>query len=131
MINKVIVVDISPITTGAQMERGPGILDVLKSVQMPKNVPRVVARRDVGRQLSKSSICHGLELFLLMNLIEDGDTFKWRINIPVLLENYDKHLRKFPQNLDGAKFDGAALFVGGGKSDFLPYNDVIFTVFIS
>lgn len=46
-------------------------------------------------------------------------SFKWRLNISALLANYRKYIGTFPA-VNGAKFDGPVLFVGGEKSDFMP-----------
>lgn len=45
-------------------------------------------------------------------------SYAWRINIPVLLSNFNEHILSFPK-VDDLQFEGPVLFVSGGKSDFI------------
>ncbi len=55
--------------------------------------------------------------FLLTNLVEvEGGYFKWRVNIPSLIDNFSSVVNFKPPN---GKFKGPTLFIGGGKSSYL------------
>jgi pimeloyl-ACP methyl ester carboxylesterase len=56
--------------------------------------------------------------FLLQNLIFDGGTARWRINLPVI-ERSMSELVGFPTLPPAASYRGPALFVAGGRSDYL------------
>lgn len=70
LVDKLVVVDMSPFSIGSEMLAAPAIMTVLKNVKMPENVSLAEARRQVGAQLAYSPICSGLKAFLLTNLAQ-------------------------------------------------------------
>ncbi|MCL6416161.1 alpha/beta fold hydrolase [Aestuariirhabdus sp. Z084] len=68
--------------------------------------------------------------FLLKNLIRRSEGcggFRWRVNLPVLLEQYHNIMR----GQQGTPFDGATLFIKGGNSDYIlpKYRDQVAALF--
>ncbi|MDG1727836.1 MAG: alpha/beta fold hydrolase [Emcibacteraceae bacterium] len=59
----------------------------------------------------------GVRLFLLTNLLrtDDGNGFKWRINLPALIGEY-KNIQAAP---DGISYDGETLFIRGANSEYV------------
>lgn len=78
-----------------------------------------VRRRSEGEALLASAVDEPqLRAFLLQNLvIEDGGAC-WRLNLAALEAGMDA-LIGWPEALAGARFDGPALFVHGGASDYV------------
>lgn len=60
--------------------------------------------------------------FLLTNLIRDNDSFKWQINLPILIEALS-HLASNPLSKE-AQYFGETLFIRGKKSHFIRDEDV-------
>lgn len=56
--------------------------------------------------------------FLLQNLVFDGPTARWRLNLAAI-ERAMPALGGFPALPPGTAYDGPALFVAGGGSDYL------------
>ncbi|CAG9862624.1 unnamed protein product [Phyllotreta striolata] len=117
-VERLIVVDISPIRDSPQLFTMPSIFQTLERVVLPTNVPMSTCRAIVDEELSKTIEDKGLRAFLLTNLVEKSQgTFRWRINVPVLLANFN-NLAKFPI-LNDLQYSGPTLFIGGSKSDYL------------
>lgn len=58
-----------------------------------------------------------------MNLVEyEPGKCKWRVNLPVLAENFAHQIAKFPKS-ESKTFDGPTLFIGGEKSDYIRKED--------
>jgi pimeloyl-ACP methyl ester carboxylesterase len=54
--------------------------------------------------------------FLLKNLDYDGDTYTWRMNLDAIRAHYDDITAALPAD---STFDGPALFVRGGQSEYV------------
>ncbi|RZC40541.1 Abhydrolase 6 and/or PGAP1 domain containing protein [Asbolus verrucosus] len=121
-VEKLIVADISPVTTSPNLRTMPSLFNVLQSLSMPKNVPMSVARSLTDTQLKRFIADKGLRNFLLTNLVQKLDgSYIWRINIPTLLAHFED-IARFPKT-ENLKYDGPVLFVGGGASDFIQKSD--------
>jgi len=58
-----------------------------------------------------------LRQFLLTNIIEVDNKFRWRVNLESIYNNFKKNLSNFPPVQ--SKFHGPTYFIAGGKSTFL------------
>ncbi len=109
-VASLIVVDIAP------REYAPLHLDLLSAMQaMPLHA--LTTRVDASRWL-ETRIAHPLvREFLLTNLVRDADgRLHWRINLPTLdMAYHDLNAMPFLDRL----YDGAALFIRGGHSDYV------------
>jgi esterase len=56
-----------------------------------------------------------VRLFLLKSLYRDGEQFRWRFNLPVLIDSY-RELLAAPH---GEPFNGPTLFIKGELSDYI------------
>ena len=78
-------------------------------------VDEVASRADADRMLADAIPSRPVRSFLLKNLVKDGDSYRWRLNLPVLRREYDTIL-----GWEGeGSYEGPALFVGGTKSKYL------------
>lgn len=69
MVDRLIVNDVSPFTTGYQMQAVPYLLTVMKNSKLPENVSLSVARYQVNKQMADPKICVGMRGFFLLNLV--------------------------------------------------------------
>ncbi|KAJ3652089.1 hypothetical protein Zmor_018085 [Zophobas morio] len=122
LVERLIVADISPVTTSPNLKTMPGLFGILKNVQLPHKMPLSTARAQIDSYLARSLSDKGLRSFLLTNLIqvEDG-SYSWRINIPALMSNFGD-IAKFPAT-GNMTYSGPVLFIGGGKSDYIQRSD--------
>ncbi|CAG9763205.1 unnamed protein product [Ceutorhynchus assimilis] len=121
MLEKLIIVDISPSTASPQLIELPKMINAMQSVIMPENVSLTKARAIVDQQLAKTFSSKDVRSFILTNLIAKKNSYKWRLNVPVLEQSFN-NIATFPE-LNSATYNGATLFIGGGISDFLPKSD--------
>lgn len=72
MVEKLIVVDISPVSTSTDISVMPGYLHAMNNINIPSNIPLSRARLAADLQLAESGITDkGLRAFLLTNLIQN------------------------------------------------------------
>ena len=58
-----------------------------------------------------------------MNLVEhEPGKYKWRVNLPVLAENFAHQIAVFPTP-ESKTYDGPTLFIGGADSDYIKQKD--------
>lgn len=113
-VNKLIVVDIVPRPYEVEHDN---ILKGLKSIK----VEELQSRGDADRLLSEFVSDPGERQFLLKNLSRDSEgKFSWKMNLVVLAKNVRSvgEGMKFQGN-----FDGPALFIRGGKSNYYQPDD--------
>ncbi|WP_115718452.1 alpha/beta fold hydrolase [Gallaecimonas mangrovi] len=108
-VNKLVVADIAPVTY--QHRHHDNVFEALTKV----DVSQYQSRKDVEDAISPYIEEQGTRLFILKNLVKDGDGFRWRINVPVLLEHYQQVL----QAPTGEPFTDPTLFIKGGNSPYL------------
>ncbi|ENN73977.1 hypothetical protein HUJ04_001576 [Dendroctonus ponderosae] len=119
LLEKLIVVDISPINVSPNFSGMSKIIDVMNRTEMPKNVVLSQARSIVEQQLAEVIPDKGVRAFILTNLMATEDkSYKWRANVPTLLKAFQEVGRFDVENT--AQYTGETLFIGGEKSDYLP-----------
>ncbi|MBD2858464.1 alpha/beta fold hydrolase [Spongiibacter sp. KMU-158] len=107
-VAKVVVADIAPVRYGRGHD---AILDGLLGMDMQA----LRSRQQADEILAKSVPELPIRQFLLKNLMRDGDSWAWKMNLSAIAENYD-HLRDAP---DSGNFDGPILFIRGGSSGYI------------
>lgn len=118
LVEKLVVVDISPIGTSPQLMTMGKYFNAMKSIRLQPNIPLSAARKSADQQLSATIDDKGLRDFLIMNLIEAGEgQYTWRINLDALANNFMSKISTFPKATN--TFTGKTLFIGGTKSDYL------------
>jgi pimeloyl-ACP methyl ester carboxylesterase len=117
LIRKLIVVDISLRKATVNKEHQM-LIDAMLKVDF-SNSP---ARSDVDRQLASTIHSQRLRQFLLKNVYwRDKQTLDWRLNLPAINKNL---LNVFEGVQVSGTFKGPALFVRGGKSDYILEEDI-------
>jgi|AntRauTorckE6833_2_1112554.scaffolds.fasta_scaffold00301_13 pimeloyl-ACP methyl ester carboxylesterase len=116
-VNSLIVVDIS-------MRRYPhrsahiNMIDAMLAVDFEK----AASREEVEQQLEASMPSKPIRLFVMKNLERVGNnTFKWRINLQALSDNI-AHVFEGVEH--PGIYENPALFVRGGKSDYISDEDM-------
>uniref|UniRef100_A0A336MY73 sn-1-specific diacylglycerol lipase ABHD11 n=1 Tax=Culicoides sonorensis TaxID=179676 RepID=A0A336MY73_CULSO len=127
LVEKLIVVDITPVpglTLGTSQTDIPLFLEAMKAIQIPSDQTIHQGRKYADEQLSEIISEKSLRDFLITNLMkEDSDgSFRWRINIEALEQNFETSIMNFP-NVDGMQYNGKTLFIGGEKSDYIKKED--------
>jgi len=110
MTDKLVVVDISPKTYPSGHDL---IFKALRSLDPATLSDRQEAEDALARDIDDA----GIRLFLLKNLArEKKGGFRWKMNLESIYQNYDRILEE-PTSSD--RFHGEALFIRGGKSDYV------------
>lgn len=111
LVDRLVVVDVAPVA----YESGFG---AYARAMAEADLDGVTRRTEVDAQLASDVPAAGVRAFLLQNLVLDGDGARWRVNLPVL-EAAMPTISGFPAAAVGTSYDGPALFVAGGRSDYL------------
>ena len=107
LVRRLIVVDIAPVTYDhSQIDK----IDAMESIDLAA----LTRRSEADRHLVSLGISKGYAGFFTQSL--DMGERRWHLNLPVLRKEMDK-LTGFP-DID-ATFDGPALFLSGGASDYV------------
>lgn len=114
LIKKLIVVDIAP----KAYDRGHDlIIDTLNSVP----IAEIESRNEAEEYLEKQISDWGIRQFLLKNISRNKEGgYRWKMNLPVITENYETILQKTPA---GRVYDNPTLFIAGGNSDYIQSED--------
>ncbi|XP_046386932.1 protein ABHD11-like [Ischnura elegans] len=120
LVEKLIIVDISPVGNSPSLNVMKGYFEAMKNVKIEKKIPLSAARKAVDEQLKPIIQDQMLRLFLASNLVEDDGNFKWRVNLDAISENFLPNLAVFPVSTPPFEpFKGPTLFVCGAKSDYV------------
>ena len=110
LVERLVVVDVAPVSYEHSFD---DFIDAMRSA----NVGHVRRRAEVEEALSAGVPEPGIRAFLLQNLVRDGDTFRWRLNLDAIAINMDD-ITGWP-TAPGLPFEGPALFVAGATSDYV------------
>ncbi|KAL1110486.1 hypothetical protein AAG570_008014 [Ranatra chinensis] len=122
LVDKMVVVDISPIDTSLGMVNMKIYFDALLSVKFAENITLSQARKSANEQLMQWIPDNAIRQFLLTNLTQrDGGQFKWRVNIESLSKVFQSQIMTFPC-LSSTCYN-PILFIGGLRSDYLRMDD--------
>lgn len=113
-VDRLIVVDISP---KAYPPHHRHFLEALARID-PTNYE---SRSEIGTALSEDIPSRPIRQFLLKNLDYDGEQYTWRMNLDPIRVHYDELTASIPGD---TTFDGPALFVRGGTSDYVADEDL-------
>jgi len=115
LVNQLIVVDIAP----KAYEGGhQAIFEALFSL----NLDKIVNRKTADSLLEEKIADFGVRQFLLKNLTRKKEGgFKWKMNLPVIYQNYDQILSTITS---ADAFDNPTLFIRGGTSDYVKDEDM-------
>ncbi len=107
-VKKLVVADIAPVRYGRGHD---AIIEALLAMDL-----RSLRNREQADELLRTVVQElPIRQFLLKNLIRDGDSWAWRMNLPVIADCYDL-LRDAP---DQNVYPGPTLFVRGELSRYI------------
>lgn len=114
-VDRLVVVDIAP---RAYPNRHAEILDALRAL----DPAAYRSRAEIDAALAERIASYPIRQFLLKNLRPDGPgSYAWQMNLDAIVRNYDR----ISGGLTAAgTFDGPALFVRGGASDYVTDADL-------
>ena len=113
MIDRLIVVDIGP---NANPDRHKEIFEAMEGLDIAK----LQSRKEAEAMLANTITDAGVRLFLLKNLNRNpAGGYTWKVNLPVLHRDFPDILAA----VSGDPFEGPALFVRGGQSDYIKNKD--------
>ncbi|XP_063984991.1 sn-1-specific diacylglycerol lipase ABHD11-like isoform X1 [Diachasmimorpha longicaudata] len=127
LVDKLVVVDMSPVKTSPSLQEMSVIMAAMSSIDFKGLQSLSQARQHTDKFLSTTIHSPTLRQFLITNVMEDPPgNFRWRVNLPVLVENFSTHIAQFPTivpRLGGKTFTKPTLFIAGGKSDYIKRED--------
>ncbi len=112
-VDRLVAVDMAPVRSTNRFER---VFDALMSLDLQ----RIASRKEADAHLAESLESPMLRQYLLQNLVpgDDSSGWHWRINLRVL-DSVLEHILDFPTVGELTAFQGDALFVYGGDSDYI------------
>lgn len=108
LVQMLVVADIAPVAYDA---RHRYILDALTEID-PAQLHK---RQQADQQLAEHIAERGVRQFLLKNLELEGEHYRWRLNLPVLVAEYESITTK----VTGTPYAGPVLFIKGSESDYI------------
>ncbi len=116
MVSKLISVDVS-LRTYVTHDYHRDLINAMKSVQIDK----MKSRKEIEFLLSEKIASKRILQFLMKNIYwKDKTLLGWRINLDVIDENLES---MFDGVFYSSRFEGPALFIRGGKSDYISVDD--------
>ena len=123
LVEKLIVVDMSPVRTGTNPVEIGKIFHAMRTVNLTGSTTLTKARKLAEEQLTSVVKPLPVRQFLTMNIVEaDMGKYKWRINLPVLEQKFPKELAVFPR-VQSKVYTGPTLFIGGSNSNYIKVDD--------
>ena len=124
MLEKMVVVDISPGRGNSLTEYNTLVTNLLNQVMAMKNLP-------ISEFSSLADFANGISKFdddtkraIIGNIKFDGKTFSWLIDIDAIFNNFDKLTGGFDvDDFIERKIEVPSLFIKALDSDFLPKSD--------
>lgn len=113
LVGKLIVADIAPVAYGHTQAH---LIEAMRKVDLSL----VMTRGDADRQLAEHVNEAAVRAFLLQSLDLKGACPQWRLNLDAL-ESAMADILGFPDI--AGRFDGPALFLSGGASDYVQPKD--------
>ncbi len=115
LVSRLIVADMAP---RAYPPHHMHILNALKGLDLPS----FGARQEIDAALAEHINEVGVRQFLLKNLASQGSgQYRWKMNLDVIYANYARINEGIETDL---QFNGPALFVKGGRSNYITNKDV-------
>lgn len=110
LVRRLVVVDIAP------KSYAPHNAD-LKDAMLELDLSSIRSRRDTEERLAARVPDRTVQLFLLKNLIHEGDgSFRWRINLDGIARNFSETGAPIAGR---RRFEGPVLFLRGELSDYI------------
>jgi len=111
VIKNLVVLDIAPVSYCREYMQ---LIEALLRLPINKIKNRKQADEILQTDIPEST----LRQFLLQNLVQDGNGFRWRINLGVIKTSIED-IAGFPEAESGTIFKGPVLFLRGENSDYI------------
>jgi esterase len=108
-VTRLAVVDMAPVAYGHDFEN---VLEAFRAVELDT----IGSRADADLQMQAVLPDGGVRAFLLQNLVRVGD--RWRANLDALA-SVQAQITGFPRFAPGTVYPGPAIFIYGGRSDYV------------
>lgn len=79
----------------------------------------IESRSDADRKLADSIPSRAVRSFLLKNLVQENDEFRWKLNLPVIRRDYRDILDWPARAFEGLIYAKPVLFLAGERSNYL------------
>ncbi|XP_019402014.1 PREDICTED: protein ABHD11 isoform X1 [Crocodylus porosus] len=119
LVERLVSVDISPTPTGP-VTSFPAYISAMKSMSLPRGIPRSTARRLAEDQLRSVVQVPAVRQFLLTNLVEVEGHYMWRLNLEAI-SHHLPDIMTFPAFQ--SYYPGPTLFLRGSKSPYVSDKD--------
>ena len=124
MIEKLVVVDISPCRMNSLLEPNVLTINLLNQVMAIRNLPLADFHSLAEFANGISSFDNDTKRAIIGNIKYDGKAFSWHLDIDAIFNNFDKLTGGF--NVDDfieKKIEATTLFIRALNSEFLPSSD--------
>lgn len=124
MIEKLVVVDISPCRMNSLLEPNVLTINLLNQVMAIRNLPLADFHSLAEFANGISSFDNDTKRAIIGNIKYDGKAFSWHLDIDAIFNNFDKLTGGF--NVDDfieKKIEAPTLFIRALNSEFLPSSD--------
>jgi len=111
-VHKMIVADIAPVTYSSQHD---AVLAGLGSIDVQQVASRAEVQKLLQASIDDAATCQ----FLMQNLEKQTQGFRWRMNLPAIIKNYDDLRQGLSLDKDHQAFDKQVLFIAGEYSDYI------------
>jgi esterase len=108
---RLVVVDVAPV---AYRRSFNAYIEAMRGLDLS----RISRRAEADPLLAEQIDDPGVRGFLLQNLVSAEAGLAWRVPLQALADNMPE-LVGFPEPCEGEQYDGPALFVTGGRSDYV------------
>lgn len=112
LVDRLVVMDIAPVTYGHSQT---ALIDAMEQLDLAGLDRRSVADKRLARTIPDP----GVRAFLLQSLDLKSDPPRWQLNLRVLREQMDRLIGWPGDAVQPGTFDGPALFLSGGLSDYV------------
>lgn len=110
-VERLVVADIAPV---AYRPRHLGMVRAMRGLDLAG----IRRRAEADAPLAEAVPDPAERAFLLQNLVFEGGAARWRVNLEAI-ERAMPDLVGFPPRPPGTVYEGKALFIAGGRSDYL------------
>jgi len=111
MIEQMVVLDVAPVSYKNELLP---LLNALAGLPLGE----ISSRKQADALLTAAIPDTSLRLFLLQNLVQDGDTFRWRVNLETIRRSL-VDIDGFPAPISVKSHRVKTLFLGGSKSTYI------------
>ncbi|XP_053626324.2 sn-1-specific diacylglycerol lipase ABHD11 isoform X4 [Cherax quadricarinatus] len=123
VVDKLFVLDVSPLSISKDISTLPRFLEIMQRIEVPMHLTMQEARKYTDEILRPAVPDPSIRQFLLTNLNNTEEGYKWRLNIEAIANNFNPFISTFPILDEYERYEGETAFIGGELSDYLRRED--------